>query len=70
MLLVKIFKFLVKVFKIAPKPVAVGGGLAPVVSETTGSLTSKADRVAKFQRDIDDYNDIVKMISKFLGNND
>ena len=67
MLLVKIFKFLVKVLKIAPKPVAVGGGLAPVVSETTGSLTSKADRVAKFQRDIDDYNDIVKMISKFLG---
>ena len=65
-LLVKIFKFICKILKIAPIPVAVGGGGSPVVAVTTGSLTSKADRIAKFQRDIDDYNDIVKMISKFL----
>ena len=65
-LLVKIFKFVCKILKISPIPVAVGGGGSPVIAKTDGSLTSKADRIAKFQRDIDDYNDIVKMISKFL----
>jgi hypothetical protein len=65
-LLVKIFKFVTKILKIAPIPVAVGGGGSPVVAVTTGSLTSKADRVAKFQADIDDYAKIVRMISNFL----
>jgi len=65
-LLVKIFKFVCKILKISPIPVATGGGGGPVFAKTDGSLTSKADRIAKFQRDIDDYNDIVKMISKFL----
>ena len=65
-LLVKIFKFVTKILKIAPIPVAVGGGSGPVVAVTTGSLTSKADRVAKFQTDIDDYAKIIRMISNFL----
>ena len=65
-LLVKIFKFICKILKISPIPVATGGGSGPVFAKTDGSLTSKADRIAKFQHDIDDYNDIVKMISKFL----
>jgi hypothetical protein len=65
-LLVKIFKFVTKILKIAPIPVAVGGGGSPVVAVTTGSLTSKADRIAKFQRDIEDYAKIVRMISNFL----
>jgi hypothetical protein len=64
--LVKIFKFVCKILKIAPMPVAVGGGGSPVVAVTTGSLTSKADRVAKFQTDIDDYAKIIRMISTFL----
>lgn len=66
LLLIKIYKFIVKVFKIAPAPVAVGGGLAPVVAQTTGSLTSKADRVRKYQQDIDDYSKVIRMISTFL----
>ena len=65
-ILVKIFKFITKILKIAPIPVAVGGGGSPVVAVTTGSLTSKADRVAKFQTDIDDYAKIIRMISNFL----
>jgi hypothetical protein len=48
-ILVKIFKFVCKILKIAPIPVAVGGGGSPVIAVTTGSLTSKADRVAKFK---------------------
>ena len=65
-LLIKIFKFVCKILKIAPIPVAVGGGGGPVIAVTTGSLTSKADRVAKFQADIDDYGKIIRMISNFL----
>jgi len=64
--LVKIFKFVCKILKIAPMPVAVGGGGSPVIAVTTGSLTSKADRVAKFQRDIEDYAKVVRMVSNFL----
>jgi hypothetical protein len=65
-ILVKIFKFVCKILKIAPIPVAVGGGGSPVIAVTTGSLTSKADRVAKFQADIDDYGKIIRMVSNFL----
>jgi hypothetical protein len=64
--LIKIFKFVTKILKISPIPVAVGGGGSPVISKTDGSLTSKADRVAKFQTDIDDYSKITRMISTFL----
>jgi hypothetical protein len=64
-LLVKIFKFVCKILKIAPIPVAIGGP-SPVIAQTSGMLTSKADRVAKFQADIDDYGKIVRMISTFL----
>ena len=65
-ILIKIFKFVCKILKIAPVPVAVGGGGSPVVAVTTGSLTSKADRIAKFQADIDDYGKLIRMISNFL----
>ena len=65
-ILIKIFKFVCKILKIAPIPVAVGGGGSPVIAVTTGSLTAKADRIAKFQADIDDYGKIIRMISKFL----
>jgi hypothetical protein len=65
-LLVKIFKFVCKILKIAPIPVAVGGGGSPVVAQTTGSLTSKADRVRAFQNDIEDYAKLIRMISNFL----
>ena len=64
-LLIKIFKFVCKILKIAPIPVAIGGP-SPVVAQTSGMLTSKADRVAKFQRDIDDYAKLISMISNFL----
>ena len=64
--LVKIFKFVCKILKISPIPVATGGGGGPVFAKSDGSLTSKADRVAKFQADIDDYGKIVRMISTFL----
>lgn len=64
-ILIKIFKFVVKILKIAPIPVAVGGP-SPVVAQTTGSLTSKADKVRKFQTDIDDYSKVIRMISNFL----
>jgi len=65
-LLIKIFKFVAKILKISPVPVAVGGGGSPVVAKSDGSLTSKADRVAKFQRDIEDYGKVIRMISNFL----
>jgi hypothetical protein len=65
-LLIKIFKFVCKILKISPIPVAVGGGGSPVISQTDGSLTSKADRIAKFQTDIDDYGKVIRMISTFL----
>ena len=64
--LIKIFKFVCKILKIAPIPVAIGGP-SPVVAQTSGMLTSKADRVAKFQADIDDYGKVIRMISNFLG---
>jgi len=64
-LLIKIFKFVTKILKIAPIPVAIGGP-SPVVAQTSGMLTSKADRVAKFQRDIDDFGKVIRMISNFL----
>lgn len=64
--LIKIFKFVVKILKISPIPVAVGGGGGPVISKTDGSLTSKADRVRKFQSDIDDFGKVTRMISNFL----
>ena len=64
--LIKIFKFVAKILKVSPIPVAVGGGGSPVISQTDGALTSKADRVRKFQSDIDDYSKIVRMISNFL----
>jgi hypothetical protein len=63
--LIKIFKFICKIFKIAPIPVAIGGP-TPVVAQTTGSLTSKADRVRSFQTDIEDYSKVIGMISNFL----
>ena len=65
LILIKIFKFVVKILKIAPIPVAIGGP-SPVVAQTSGMLTSKADRVAKFQRDIDDFGKVIRMISNFL----
>ena len=65
-ILIKIFKFVCKILKVAPIPVAVGGGGSPVIAVTSGSLTSKADRVAKFQADIDDYGKVIRMISNFL----
>ena len=64
-LLIKIFKFVCKILKIAPIPVAIGGP-SPVIAQTSGMLTSKADRVAKFQRDIDDFGKVIRMISNFL----
>jgi hypothetical protein len=64
-LLIKIFKFVTKILKIAPIPVAIGGP-SPVIAQTSGMLTSKADRVAKFQADIDDFGKVIRMISNFL----
>jgi len=64
--LIKIFKFVVKILKFSPKPVAIGGGGSPVISQTDGMLTSKADRVRKLQTDIDDFGKVTKMISNFL----
>ncbi len=63
--LIKIFKFVVRILKIMPIPVAIGGP-SPVVAQTSGSLTSKADRVRKFQSDIDDFGKVIRMISNFL----
>jgi hypothetical protein len=63
--LIKIFKFVVKILKIMPIPVAMGGP-TPVVAQTSGSLTSKADRVRKFQSNIDDFGKVIRMISTFL----
>jgi hypothetical protein len=65
LILIKIFKFVVKILKIAPIPVAIGGP-SPVVAQTSGMLTSKADRVRKFQSDIDDFGKVIRMISNFL----
>jgi len=64
--LIKIYKFVTKILKISPIPVATGGGGSPVISQTDGALTSKADRVRKYQTDIDDYSKIIRMVSTFL----
>lgn len=63
--LIKIFKFLVKVYKALPIPLAIGTGAA-VISQTTGTVVSKADRVRQLQENIKDYEDIIRMISNFL----
>lgn len=64
--LLKVFKYLVKIYKLAFTPVAVGGGGSPVISQTTGALTTKADRVRQLQEDIQDYEDLIRMVSNFL----
>lgn len=62
LLLIKIFKFLAKILKLSPIPTSV----PPGVGLPEGVILTKADRVAKFQTDIDDYSKIIRMISNFL----
>jgi hypothetical protein len=64
--LIKVFKFVTKILKASPIPVATGGGGSPVISQTDGALTSKADRVRTFQTNIDDYSKVIRMITNFL----
>jgi hypothetical protein len=64
-ILIKVYAFILRLLKIIPLPVAIGGP-SPVISQTTGSLTTKAARAAKIQQQIDDLQKIVTMISTFL----
>ena len=64
--LIKIFKFVAKILKLSPVPTAIIPPQTGGVGVPEGTIISKADRVAKFQADIDDYGKIVRMISNFL----
>lgn len=64
--LIKLYKFVNKIIKMLPTPVAIGGGGSPVVSQTSGTLTTQAARVASNQQMVDDLQKVIKMISSFL----
>jgi hypothetical protein len=66
LLLIKIFKFLAKILKISPAPTAIIPPLIGGVGLPEGIIISKADRVRKFQSDIDDFSKVIRMISNFL----
>jgi hypothetical protein len=61
-ILVKIYKFIVKILKLSPQPTAVGG-----IGVPEGSIISKADRVRKYQEDINKITNVLKKVSNFLG---
>lgn len=61
-ILIKIFKFVTKILKISPIPTSV----PPGVGLPEGVILTKADRVAKFQSNIDDFGKVIRMISNFL----
>jgi hypothetical protein len=49
-----------------PTPLAVGGGTAPVVSQTNATVNTQSDRISKTNQIIDDLGKITSQISKFL----
>jgi hypothetical protein len=61
--LIKIYKFVIKIIKMNPLPSAVG---PPVVAVPLGSIVGQADRVARNQQMVDDFEKVIKMISSFL----
>jgi len=65
-ILIKIFKFVTKILKISPAPTAIIPPLVGGVGFPEGIIITKADRVRKFQTDIDDFSKITRMISNFL----
>jgi hypothetical protein len=64
--LIKIYKFVVKILTKLPTPLAVGGGTAPVVSQTNATVNTQSDRISKTNQIIDDLGKITSQISKFL----
>lgn len=64
--LIKVYEFILRILKLSPMPLAIGGGGSPVISKTEGMSATKAERVAKMAQQIDDFKKILGMISTFL----
>jgi hypothetical protein len=66
--LIKIYTLILRILKVIPTPIAIGGP-SPVISELSGPVTAKAARAAQMQKNIEDLQNIIKMVSTFLDKN-
>jgi hypothetical protein len=66
LVLIKVYRFILKILKLSPRPIAVGGGGAPVIADPDGKIARKAERIAKINQELNDFEKLIKMVKTFL----